>query len=227
MEDTMLDLLEICQQKELYCIHNNVDDLMESALNSKLLLINLNSQRQTRITSCLQNFKVIHKENIIPLNKTPQISPSIALAPVSSIMEPEDSLIMGNEELSTIPEKESDEFIKSSVEDLIPIPRESEDTSGSDSESDLPSSDDLSPIFEEKSMTFCDDESLSDEDIRIPLMPSLNLIESLLNRDTLIDSSPKFDYLLEEFSGELAHIDPIPPGIEKADFDLEEGNPSC
>ncbi|GKD63391.1 hypothetical protein Tco_1305499, partial [Tanacetum coccineum] len=31
------------------------------------------------------------------------------------------------------------------------------------------------------------------------------LIESLLNRDTLIDSSPKIDYLLEEFSGELAH----------------------
>ncbi|GKC52235.1 hypothetical protein Tco_1074980, partial [Tanacetum coccineum] len=33
---------------------------------------------------------------------------------------------------------------------------------------------------------------------------------------------PKFDYLLEEFSGELAHINPIPPGIKKADFDLEE-----
>nr|GEW85096.1 hypothetical protein [Tanacetum cinerariifolium] len=44
-----------------------------------------------------------------------------------------------------------------------------------------------------------------------------NLIESLLNRDTLIDSSPKFDYLLE-----LAHIDPIPLGIKEADFDLEE-----
>ncbi|GKE99962.1 hypothetical protein Tco_0023313 [Tanacetum coccineum] len=109
MEDTMLDLLEICRQKELYCIQNN-------------------------------NFKVIHKENIIPLNKTPQISPSIALAPVSSIMEPEDSLIIGNEELSTIPEKESDEFIKSSVEDLIPIPRKSEDTSGSESKNVLPSS---------------------------------------------------------------------------------------
>ncbi|GKD18571.1 hypothetical protein Tco_1207729, partial [Tanacetum coccineum] len=40
MEDTMLDLLEICRQKELYCIHNNVDDLFESALNSKLLSIN-------------------------------------------------------------------------------------------------------------------------------------------------------------------------------------------
>ncbi|GKF75442.1 hypothetical protein Tco_0224886 [Tanacetum coccineum] len=43
MEDTMLDLLKIYQQKELYCIHNNVEDLIESALNSKLLLINLNS----------------------------------------------------------------------------------------------------------------------------------------------------------------------------------------
>ncbi|GJZ29203.1 hypothetical protein Tco_0573850 [Tanacetum coccineum] len=31
---------------------------------------------------------------------------------------------MGNEELSTIPEKESDEFIKSSVEDLVPIPKD-------------------------------------------------------------------------------------------------------
>ncbi|GKE77356.1 hypothetical protein Tco_1543476, partial [Tanacetum coccineum] len=38
----------------------------------------------------------------------------------------------------------------------------------------------------------------------------------------LIDSSPKIDYLLEEFSGELAHIDPIPPGIKETDFDLEE-----
>ncbi|GJZ53474.1 hypothetical protein Tco_0608359 [Tanacetum coccineum] len=187
MEDTMLDLLKICQQKELYCIHNNVEDLIESALNSKLLLINLNSQRlnkeeqevkniaepaakrQTRITSCLQNFKVISKESTIPLNKTPQISPVNAITHDLPTEEPEDSLIMGNEELSTIPEKESDEFIKSSVEDLIPIPRESEDSSGSDSESVLPSSDDFSPIFEEKSVTFSnplfefDDEYISND----------------------------------------------------------------
>ncbi|GKG29395.1 hypothetical protein Tco_0416760, partial [Tanacetum coccineum] len=38
-------------------------------------------------------------------------------------MDPEDSLIMGDENLTTIPEKESDEFINSSVEDLVPIPR--------------------------------------------------------------------------------------------------------
>ncbi|GJR45723.1 hypothetical protein Tco_1313826 [Tanacetum coccineum] len=92
MEDMMLDLLKDCRQKELYCIHNKVEDLIESALNSKLLFINLNSQRldkekqevkniveltakrRTRITSCLQNFKVIHKESTISLNKMPQIS---------------------------------------------------------------------------------------------------------------------------------------------------------
>ncbi|GJR91318.1 hypothetical protein Tco_0215329 [Tanacetum coccineum] len=45
---------------------------------------------------------------------------------------PEDSLITRNEELSTIPEKESDEFIKSSFEDLVPIPSESEGTSEND-----------------------------------------------------------------------------------------------
>ncbi|GJV87724.1 hypothetical protein Tco_1531662 [Tanacetum coccineum] len=45
LEDTMLELLEDCRQKELYCMHNDVEDLIESALNSKLLLINLKSQR--------------------------------------------------------------------------------------------------------------------------------------------------------------------------------------
>ncbi|GKF66704.1 hypothetical protein Tco_0193221, partial [Tanacetum coccineum] len=40
--------------------------------------------------------------------------------------------------------------------------------------------------------------------------------------DTLIDSFPKFDYLLEEFSGELAHTDPIPPGVVDTDLEPEE-----
>nr|GEY07755.1 retrovirus-related Pol polyprotein from transposon TNT 1-94 [Tanacetum cinerariifolium] len=45
--------------------------------------------------------------------------------------EPEDSLRMGNEHLDTILETESDEFIKASVENLIPNPSESEDLSNS------------------------------------------------------------------------------------------------
>ncbi|GJW53791.1 hypothetical protein Tco_0097876 [Tanacetum coccineum] len=179
-----------------------------------------------------------------------KLSPS-AITPV--LPTDEDSLIMGDEHLSTIPETESDEVIKSSVENLVPIPSESEVTPNNESECDVPVCDESSPTFTTFSnplfdsnddFTSSDDESLSDEDVpkenfkiySNPLcdneeiiFPKIdphsfnaesNLIDSMLNRDTNI--SPKFDSLLEEFSGELAHIDPIPPGIEKADFDLEE-----
>ncbi|GKB36251.1 hypothetical protein Tco_0881193 [Tanacetum coccineum] len=162
---------------------------------------------------------------------------------------------MGDEHLSTIPKTKSDEVIKSSDENLVSIPSESEVTSDNESECDVPVNDESSPIFTTFSnplfdsnddFTSSDDKSLSNEDVPMenfkiysnPLFDDKeiisikidshyfnvesNLIESLLNQDTLIDSSPKIDSLLEEFSGELAHIDPIPPGIEKADFDLEE-----
>ncbi|GKA95105.1 hypothetical protein Tco_0817143 [Tanacetum coccineum] len=59
---------------------------------------------------------------------------------------------MRDENLSTIPEKEPDEFIKSSVEDLVPIPSESEDTSDSDKECDFPFCDNYvtfsNPLFD-------------------------------------------------------------------------------
>nr|GEU65820.1 retrovirus-related Pol polyprotein from transposon TNT 1-94 [Tanacetum cinerariifolium] len=128
--------------------------------------------------------KDILQESTIPFNEiTSKIPPSIVIItspPVLPIEDPEDSLIIRNEILNTIPEKESDKFIKSSVEDLVPVPSKSEDTSGSDSECILPSCDDFSPIniFKEKVMTFSnplfnsnddfissDDESLSDEDV--------------------------------------------------------------
>nr|GFB68298.1 hypothetical protein [Tanacetum cinerariifolium] len=44
--------------------------------------------------------------------------------PVLSTEESDNSLSMGDEHLDTIPGTESDEFIKSSVENLIPIPSE-------------------------------------------------------------------------------------------------------
>ncbi|GJV29644.1 hypothetical protein Tco_1386092 [Tanacetum coccineum] len=195
------------------------------------------------------------EESTIPLNEIiSQLPQSIAITPVLPTMEPEDSLIMEDEHLRTIPEKESDEFIKSSVEDLVPIPSESEDLSEDlsdiESECDMPFCDDFTtfsnPLFDSNDdFTSSDDESLSDEDVpeenfKIYSNPLFDeeiistkidphhfnaesdLIESLLNRDTSIVSSPKFDSLLEEFSGELAHIDLISPEIDEADFDPEE-----
>ncbi|GJT00201.1 hypothetical protein Tco_0821370 [Tanacetum coccineum] len=61
-----------------------------------------------------------------------QIPLSIAITLVLPTVEPKDSLIMGDENLSTIPKKESDKVIKSSVEDLVPIPSDSEDKSDND-----------------------------------------------------------------------------------------------
>nr|GEZ81125.1 hypothetical protein [Tanacetum cinerariifolium] len=49
-----------------------------------------------------------------------------AITPVLSIEKPDNSLSMGDEHLDTIPAMESDEVIKSSVEDLVLIPSESE-----------------------------------------------------------------------------------------------------
>nr|GEV42125.1 hypothetical protein [Tanacetum cinerariifolium] len=51
---------------------------------------------------------------------------TIAITPVLSTEEPDNSLSMGDEHLDTIPTTKSDEVIKSSVEDLIPILSESE-----------------------------------------------------------------------------------------------------
>nr|GEX73651.1 hypothetical protein [Tanacetum cinerariifolium] len=160
---------------------------------------------------------------------------SDAIAPVLLTEEPEYSLTMGYEHLSTISETESDEVIKSSLKNLVPIPSEYEVTSYDESECDVPIKDESSPVFTTFSnplfdcnddFTFSDDESLSNKDVSMkdfkdysnPLFDDeeinsddidphcfnaeSDLIESLSNHDTLIDSSSKFDYL-EEFSGEL------------------------
>ncbi|GJW99602.1 hypothetical protein Tco_0183516 [Tanacetum coccineum] len=111
------------------------------------------------------------EESTIPLNEIiSQIPLSNAITPVLPTMKPEDSLIMGDEDLSTIPEKKSDEFIKSSVEDLVPIPSDYEDTSNSDSKCELPFCDNFvtfsNPLFDANDdFTSSDDESLPENDV--------------------------------------------------------------
>nr|GEX27772.1 hypothetical protein [Tanacetum cinerariifolium] len=119
MEDTMLELVKICR-KELLCIHDNIEDLIESALNSKLLSISSNSQRLDNkkqqevknvveqpaergnhsIEKSLQNFREIHK-SYISFKKTSQISLIHAVAPILSTKEPEYSPSMGYENSNT------------------------------------------------------------------------------------------------------------------------------
>ncbi|GJT43522.1 hypothetical protein Tco_0952237 [Tanacetum coccineum] len=198
---------------------------------------------------------------------TSELPPCVAITPD---LPKTDSLIMEDEHLDTIPKTESDELIKSSVEDLVQIPSESEDSS--ECECDLPTYDDSSknhdltfsnPLFDiNDDCTSSDDESFSEEDVPMenfkffsnPLFdldeeivstevnliqnevlesitsipPGIdsfdvesNLIESLPNRNTLIDSSSKIDSLLDEFAGELTLLYSIPPGIDDVNLDPE------
>nr|GEY68347.1 hypothetical protein [Tanacetum cinerariifolium] len=121
---------------------------------------------------------------------------SNAITTVLPTKEPEYSLSMGYEHLSTIPKTKSDEVIKSSVKNLVQISSEYEVTS--DNEKDVPMEN-----FKIYSNPLFDDEEINSNKIDLHYFNAeSNLIESLSNRDTLFDSSPKFDYL-EEFSGEL------------------------
>ncbi|GJT34906.1 hypothetical protein Tco_0925325 [Tanacetum coccineum] len=122
-----------------------------------------------------------------------------------------DCLIMEDEHLDTISGTESDELIKSSVEDLVYTPSESDGIS--EGECDLPIYDDFSPKKDE----------VLDDIISIPpgngndhFNAESSLIEPVLNRDNVI-SSPKIDFLIKEFAGELDLIAPIPPGISDDD----------
>nr|GEZ27130.1 retrovirus-related Pol polyprotein from transposon TNT 1-94 [Tanacetum cinerariifolium] len=76
-----------------------------------------------------------------------------------------DFIIMENEHLDTISETESDEFIKSSVENLVPIPSESKDFSYIESECDMPDCDDSQTTnFSTFSNALFDDSTSSDDE---------------------------------------------------------------
>nr|GEV83993.1 hypothetical protein [Tanacetum cinerariifolium] len=104
---------------------------------------------------------------------------------------------MGDEHLDTVPEKESDEFIKSSVENLVPNPSESEN----ECECDVPDCDDSKMTsFSTFSNPLFDDSTSSDEK----------------------SSHEEIDFLLDEFASELSFLKSIPPGIDEADCNPEE-----
>nr|GEZ10000.1 hypothetical protein [Tanacetum cinerariifolium] len=144
---------------------------------------------------------------------------------------------MGDEHLDTIPAMESDEFIKSCVENLVPNPSESEGENGCDVHACFITFSNV--LFDaEYEFDSVDDQSCSDEDVPEKIFLNLlfeeeinsmridqhhfnaesDLIESLLNRDSSIFFySSKINSLLDEFAGELTLLKSIPPGIDETD----------
>ncbi|GKB96808.1 hypothetical protein Tco_0982945, partial [Tanacetum coccineum] len=138
---------------------------------------------------------------------SPKTDTSIAITPVLPTMEPKDSLIMGDEDLCTIPENESDKFTKSSVEDLVPITRESEDTS--DNECDLPFSVTFSnPLFDfNDDFTSSDDESFPEKDVqeenfKIYSNPLFVFDDEYISSDV----NPLFNEVLEDIENKDSYV---------------------
>nr|GFC52181.1 hypothetical protein [Tanacetum cinerariifolium] len=155
--------------------------------------------------------------------------------------EPIDSLSMVDEHLNTILATESNEFIKSCVENLVPNPSEYEGENGCDVPVGFTT---FSNVLFNDDYDFdsSDDQSLSDEDVRekiysnplfdeeiIPMeidQHSLNaesdLIESMPNHYSSVIISSKIDYLFDVFAGELTLLKSIPPGINETDCHLDK-----
>ncbi|GJZ00093.1 hypothetical protein Tco_0517522 [Tanacetum coccineum] len=138
-----------------------------------------------------------------------------------------------DEDLSTISEKESDEFIKSSVEDLVPIPSESEDTSDNDIDGtshylrrcsgglflnyaihsfdydDEDISSDVNPLFNEML------KDIENKDSYVSNLAEPALLVTILSK---LNEDECFDPGGDEIEACLTS-DSIPPGIDGADFD--------
>nr|GEV92442.1 hypothetical protein [Tanacetum cinerariifolium] len=129
-----------------------MEDLKQQYLDELKCLSNLEYRDEVKIAELTENFNGISieirkKEKLLQQEQWAYLSthPSKRLhsfcfddidedytsaitpdEPILSTEEPDNSLSMGDEHLDTILATESDEFIKSSVENLIPIPSESE-----------------------------------------------------------------------------------------------------
>nr|GEV85216.1 hypothetical protein [Tanacetum cinerariifolium] len=156
--------------------------------------------------------------------------------------EPVDSLSMGDEHLDTILATESDEFIKSSVENLVPNPGEPEVKNGCNVPACFTTF--LNILFDDKyEFDSVNHQSCSDEDvpekiysnplfdeeiISIKIDPhhfnaESDLVESLLNHDSsIIPSSSKIDSFLDEFAGELTFLKAILLGTNETDCDPDD-----
>nr|GEW82947.1 hypothetical protein [Tanacetum cinerariifolium] len=148
--------------------------------------------------------------------------------------EPIDSLSMGDEHLNTVSATESNEFIKSCVENLVPNLSESKGENGCDVHACFTTF--LNILFNaEYEFDSVDDQSCSDEDVPekkisnplfeeeiIPIKIDQHHDNAESTHDSSLIISSKIDSLLDEFAGELTLLKSIPPGIDETDCYPEE-----
>ncbi|GJY72992.1 hypothetical protein Tco_0477423 [Tanacetum coccineum] len=150
---------------------------------------------------------------------------TIAITPVLSTEEPVNSLSMGDEHLDNILETESDEVIKSSVEDLIPIPSESEGIP--DKMCDVPFRDNSPPLdiskdqFEGFSDSNDDSTSIDDDSFSID---DIDYVEASPPDSELVSLEESSSTSPNLFLEETNTFDNSIPESKTFCFDLEENS---
>nr|GEV65047.1 uncharacterized mitochondrial protein AtMg00810-like [Tanacetum cinerariifolium] len=135
--------------------------------------------------------------------------------------EPVDSLSMGDEHLDTIPATESDEFIKSSVENLIPNISESEGENGCDLPACFTTFSNI--LFDaEYEFDSVDDQSLHNEDFSEEIFSNPLFEEEINSIRTGQHHFNANDYPMEEINLTFTPDDPMPPSIEEDDNDSRD-----
>nr|GEZ69655.1 hypothetical protein [Tanacetum cinerariifolium]GFA27006.1 hypothetical protein [Tanacetum cinerariifolium] len=221
-----------------------IEDLKQQYFDEMKRLINLEYRDKIKIDELNENFnsmsiEINKKEKLLQLEQLSNLSTYPSKSFNSFCYDDDDD----DEEYTIAVTPKSDEFIKSSVENLVPIPSESE----GESECDVPTREEfttLSNILFDSEYEFdsSDDQSCSDEDVPekifsnplfeeeiIPMKiyqhhfnAESDLIESLRTYDSSLIISSKIDSLLDEFAGELILLKSIPLGIDETDCDPQE-----
>nr|GFA82635.1 hypothetical protein [Tanacetum cinerariifolium] len=224
----MLIMVTIVHLKIFKIFHNNILVVMIAGLLMTL----------TSLPVCYDDDDDEERSDSLDDNTISGLPPFSAITPddpVLSTEEPDNSLSMGDEHLDTIPATKSDQFIKSGVENLIPIPSESKGIP--EHKCDVPSHDnsppldvsndtieDLSESNEEFSST--DDDSFS--------IDNIDYVEASPPDSELV-SSEVMEIVISEVGGikasndnPIPFHDPIIPGnppnltpSEESDFFLE------
>nr|GEW16189.1 hypothetical protein [Tanacetum cinerariifolium] len=195
MEDTMLELVKICQEKEFLCIHDNVDDLIESVINSKLFSINSNSQRLDKEDQEVKN--VVEQ----PAERGNRI------APILSTKEPKYLPSMGYENSNTTPKTESGE-IKSGVKELVPILSKNEVTLEDKRECDLLVCEN-SPVYDNHFEIFFDSKDGDDILVHNDDFEDIEFVEASLSDPEIVNQEEENVVHQEEEEVDLEDISQI------------------
>ncbi|GKB79099.1 hypothetical protein Tco_0945994 [Tanacetum coccineum] len=207
-------------ESDFMCLHRDTNRILEELLRT------LKTNSPVGEPEGSNDFTEVpfDDEQILRQHNTAHVTPPplayTPTPPVLATMEPLDTFLMRDEVISTMPERENDEFIKSSVNDLVPIPGESELTLDSTDlecsmpiDPPLPCTDVLGDVIVDIDLLLrehLDTLSTRDREIDFNSSKDIEELEQLL-ADDHVPVPRVFDEPLGNFDSELEDISSLDP----------------